>query len=168
MCGSVILRPESVSQSHGLHSATLSRCNSASSSVIWRMDDWSSYSRQNCTPDVGGVRAIAILRETTLFVLANAHPPNRPAHLALQLRPRAARLEAFAARLRRVLLRRARNREALRQLVHKAHADARWIAAVYRLTGPTGDGTPAAVGEHERARVIGLVHRSQASVEPRL
>ena len=37
------------------------------------MDDWSSYSRQNCTPDVGGVRAIAILREATDAGLLNRH-----------------------------------------------------------------------------------------------
>ena len=27
-------------------------------------------------PNVGSARAIAVLRETALFVLANAHPPN--------------------------------------------------------------------------------------------
>ena len=75
--------------------------------------------------DVGGAGAIAILWEPTLFVLANAQPPNPAAHRGLHLLPRTARVETLAARLARVLLWRQGDDESLRQLVHGGRAQIR-------------------------------------------
>ena len=64
-----------------------------------------------------------------------------------------------------MLLRPKRYHEALGQLVHQPHADARRVALVDRRFGSPDDGTPRPVGEHQRPHVARIVDAAQALIQ---
>ena len=122
-------------------------------------------------PDVAGPRAIPILWQLAILILANAQAANSCVvfhplledgfHFCLDFGPWAARMKASAARLRRELLRSRRNEKALSQLAHQPFSNARGIAFVGSIPCFAGDQPPRAVSEDELAQVAFLLHPFQ-------
>ena len=126
-------------------------------------------------PDVAGPRAIPVLWQLAVLILANAqaansivvlHPiPEDGFHLCLHVGPRPTGMEASTARLRRELLWGRRNEEAFPQLAHQPDSNAGGQAFVSSIAGTTGNKTPRAVGENQRPRVALFVDRLQLLIQ---
>ena len=103
-------------------------------------------------PDVASPRAIPILWQLAVLILANAQATNSIVvlhpffkdwfHLCLHLDPRPTRMEASAAHLRCELLRSRRHKKAFPQLPHQSDSNARGQTFVGSIACTTGDKTP--------------------------
>ena len=107
--------------------------------------------------DVGRTHSISILWQLAALVLADAQTSHFLAPLGLDFHPRSRRCHALAARLRRVVLSRERDDEALGQLAHEPNANRGWIALLDAGGQCASRGAPRAIRQDERALVPLLV-----------